>query len=184
MAFLCHTARKKQSQDLKPGMSPSNVCIMSVHFFQGPLNGEQSTRAVPGSLCKLIVPSVSSFALCSHFQSLCFLKLTAFSVFLHLLDFLHRTKRGTETEFRLSLSILPYLFIGSLNQWLFLACLVVFFKITIFKGCVAKTRGKKKVCVGFQKYSTMKKDERWQHRESLGFWAPALCTSAPDPVSP
>lgn len=58
----------------------------------------------------------------------CFLKLTPVSVFLHLLDFLHGIKARDWTEFRIALSMLPYLFRSSLNQWLFLACLVAFFQ--------------------------------------------------------
>ena len=58
----------------------------------------------------------------------CFLKLTSMSVFLHLLDFLHGIKARHWTEFRIALSMLPYLFRSSLNRWLFLACLVAFFQ--------------------------------------------------------
>lgn len=73
-------------------------------------------------------------------------------------------KQESATEFRISLSILPYLFRSSLNQWLFLACLVVFFGITIFNDRVAKTREKKKECVGFWKCNDLKRGGEQQAR--------------------
>lgn len=146
----------------------------------------QTSYSLPKFLCYFL-PFLKPF--------FCFLKLTSISFFsLHLLDCLHRIKARDCTEFRSSLSILPYLFRGSLNPWLFLACLVVFFKIAIFKGCVAKSRGKKEGVCGLPEMQQheKEKDAKWQHWESPGFWAPACalwplikdwqCLSHPSPV--
>lgn len=99
MTCLHLTARKKQSQDVKPGRSHPNTCIYKARqvssrpntciapacFLQRQLNltrEEHSIRAAPGSLCKLVVCSFLSLLK----PVFCFLKLTSVSVFLHRLN--------------------------------------------------------------------------------------------------